>query len=169
MKRQASTALFFVMKVLLIMIVLVARASAKDIPVCDALDRLRELDGQELQFVGELNGGFYHGFGLAGKAKGEPCSEGGLQWFRSPSTVGWIALNFVTPDSTVPPELTQLEEVLKSRGVWVRVTGVVKAKPFFYSVCFKKGQCMSNGFLNEFPAMISPRSIEILDHTPHGR
>jgi hypothetical protein len=140
-----------------------ACAAADDRSVCDVLSQLPVESGKDLQVVGELYGNFYHGFGLFGRAHRQPCSGGEAKWFRSPSDVGLILVNFVSQDGSVPRVLVDMEDVLKRRCVRVRVVGALKAKVPFFSICLGRGSCISNGFLGDLPAMLLPRSIEVLN------
>ncbi len=139
-----------------------AEAALRDVPVCEALKRLSEYNGKEVQLVGELQGSFYHGFGLFGRADLQPCVMD-MSWLRSPASVGVILVDFATRKGAVLPVFTQFEDVLKNHGLWVRVSGQLRTKAFYFKFCFSKANCVTNGFLGESPAIIAPRLIEILD------
>ncbi len=116
----------------------------------------------EVSLTGQLGGGFYHGFFLFGKADMRPCSQPIFKWLLTRVVVGEIPLNSSSSDPGAIAEFEQLAQKLKSKGLPVRVTGILRAKPFFLSFCLSEDDCFGNGYFSKYPAMLELHAIQLL-------
>jgi hypothetical protein len=136
----------------------------QDINVCDALAQLNQLRNKTVHLVGTLQGTFYHGFGLFGRADLQSCSPPSVKWLPSPQSLGVIEVQPISKDQTIPKDLTLFEQAIASPGILVRAEGVLRTPWLLLTLCFEEDKCFGNGYYHgRCPASLELQSIQVLD------
>ena len=147
---------------------LAAAETRKDITVCEAVEESVKLSDKEVSVTGELRGGSYHGFGITREGM-HPCSPPSLSWLPGRRSVGVIPLDISSSEQSAFEALKKMEPILNTnRGIQVRVVGILRSKRFFFNICPWKDQCLSNGYVGAYPALLEMHSIQMLQAPDHA-